>query len=87
MGRFELFTGCCEALWGSVGHLWGAVGYCRAPWVAYGALWGCPTGAPCLSLDIVRDTLGDDRETLPLSLLLCAGTQAATAQGNRWGAP
>ncbi|XP_021239721.1 glutamate-rich WD repeat-containing protein 1 [Numida meleagris] len=50
---------------------------------AYRLLHHAGTGAPCLSLDIVRDGLGDDRETLPLSLLLCAGTQAPTAQGNR----
>ncbi|XP_062470263.1 glutamate-rich WD repeat-containing protein 1 [Pezoporus occidentalis] len=41
------------------------------------------TGAPCLSLDVVPDELGEGREELPLSLLLCAGTQAPTAQGNR----
>ena len=101
MGLFWGPVGHLSYLWGAVRHyrtLWVAYG---APWVAYGALWvtygavwvtygalwGCPTGAPCLSLDVVRDDLGDDRETLPLSVLLCAGTQAATAQGNRWGAP
>lgn len=41
------------------------------------------TGAPCLSFDVVRDELGEGREELPLSLLLCAGTQAGTARANR----
>uniref|UniRef100_A0A8B9J0P8 Histone-binding protein RBBP4-like N-terminal domain-containing protein n=1 Tax=Amazona collaria TaxID=241587 RepID=A0A8B9J0P8_9PSIT len=41
------------------------------------------TGAPCLSFDVVPDALGEGREELPLTLLLCAGTQAPTAQGNR----
>ncbi|XP_006277708.1 glutamate-rich WD repeat-containing protein 1 [Alligator mississippiensis] len=41
------------------------------------------TGAPCLSFDVVRDTLGEGRDCFPLSLLLCAGTQAETAQANR----
>lgn len=50
---------------------------------AYRLLHRAGTGAPCLSLDIIKDDLGDDRESLPLSLLLCAGTQANTAQGNR----
>uniref|UniRef100_A0A8C9KC46 Glutamate rich WD repeat containing 1 n=1 Tax=Panthera tigris altaica TaxID=74533 RepID=A0A8C9KC46_PANTA len=41
------------------------------------------TGAPCLSFDIVRDHLGDSRTELPLTLYLCAGTQAESAQSNR----
>ncbi|NXR19524.1 GRWD1 protein, partial [Cinclus mexicanus] len=41
------------------------------------------TGSPCLSFDVVRDGLGEGREELPLSLLLCAGTQAETPGANR----
>ncbi|XP_054849465.1 glutamate-rich WD repeat-containing protein 1 [Eublepharis macularius] len=41
------------------------------------------TGAPCLSFDILHDDFGEDRTSYPLSLLLCAGTQAETANANR----
>ncbi|KAM4651444.1 glutamate-rich WD repeat-containing protein 1 [Discoglossus pictus] len=41
------------------------------------------TGAPCLSFDVIRDNLGDNRSEYPLTMFLCAGTQADTAQGNR----
>ncbi|XP_074163482.1 glutamate-rich WD repeat-containing protein 1 [Sminthopsis crassicaudata] len=41
------------------------------------------TGSPCLSFDVVRDQLGDSRSDFPLSLYLCAGTQAPSAQSNR----
>lgn len=40
-------------------------------------------GAPCLSFDVIRDGGGDCREQFPVSMLLCAGTQAETAQANR----
>ncbi|XP_066484279.1 glutamate-rich WD repeat-containing protein 1 [Tiliqua scincoides] len=41
------------------------------------------TGSPCLSFDILQDALGDNRTSYPLTLFLCAGTQAETAQANR----
>uniref|UniRef100_A0A8C3UX14 Glutamate-rich WD repeat-containing protein 1 n=1 Tax=Catharus ustulatus TaxID=91951 RepID=A0A8C3UX14_CATUS len=41
------------------------------------------TGSPCLSFDVVRDGLGEGREQPPLSVLLCAGTQAETPGANR----
>ncbi|KAJ8938454.1 hypothetical protein NQ314_011491 [Rhamnusium bicolor] len=40
------------------------------------------TSAPCLSFDIVRDTLGDNRETFPLTGYIVAGTQASQAHVN-----
>ncbi len=43
----------------------------------------CPAGAPCLSFDVVRDGEGEGREQFPLSMILCAGTQADTALSNR----
>lgn len=42
-----------------------------------------PAGAPCLSFDVVRDGDGEGREQFPLSMILCAGTQADTALSNR----
>ncbi|XP_018425798.1 PREDICTED: glutamate-rich WD repeat-containing protein 1 [Nanorana parkeri] len=41
------------------------------------------TGAPCLSFDVILDDLGDNRSDFPMTMFLCAGTQADTAQGNR----
>ncbi|KAM5132554.1 glutamate-rich WD repeat-containing protein 1 [Mantella aurantiaca] len=41
------------------------------------------TGAPCLSFDVIQDNLGDGRSDYPLTLFLCAGTQADSAQSNR----
>ncbi|XP_074872122.1 glutamate-rich WD repeat-containing protein 1 [Carettochelys insculpta] len=41
------------------------------------------TGAPCLSFDVVPDPLGPELGGFPLSLRLCAGTQAESAQANR----
>lgn len=50
---------------------------------AYRMYHECQTGAPCLSFDVLRDGDGDGREQYPLSMLLCAGTQADTALANR----
>ncbi|XP_054903480.1 glutamate-rich WD repeat-containing protein 1 [Poeciliopsis prolifica] len=50
---------------------------------AYRVYHECQTGAPCLSFDVVKDGDGDGRQQLPLSMLLCAGTQAETAAKNR----
>ncbi|XP_069462732.1 glutamate-rich WD repeat-containing protein 1 [Ambystoma mexicanum] len=41
------------------------------------------TGAPCLSFDVIPDNLGAARTDYPLTVFLCAGTQADTAQANR----
>ncbi|XP_077115623.1 glutamate-rich WD repeat-containing protein 1 [Ranitomeya variabilis] len=41
------------------------------------------TGSPCLSFDVIPDSLGADRADYPMSLFLCAGTQADSAQANR----
>lgn len=45
------------------------------------------SGAPCLSFDVLRDGEGEGREQFPLSMLLCAGTQADTALSNRYKPP
>ncbi|CAM4699103.1 unnamed protein product [Leuciscus chuanchicus] len=50
---------------------------------AYRMYHECQTGAPCLSFDVVRDGEGEGREQFPLSMVLCAGTQADTAFSNR----
>uniref|UniRef100_A0AAQ4RIC3 Glutamate-rich WD repeat containing 1 n=1 Tax=Gasterosteus aculeatus aculeatus TaxID=481459 RepID=A0AAQ4RIC3_GASAC len=50
---------------------------------AYRMYHECQTGAPCLSFDVLRDGGGESREQFPLSMLLCAGTQADTAMSNR----
>ncbi|XP_041843748.1 glutamate-rich WD repeat-containing protein 1 [Melanotaenia boesemani] len=50
---------------------------------AYRMYHECQTGAPCLSFDIIKDADGEGREQFPLSMLLCAGTQAETALKNR----
>lgn len=39
-----------------------------------------------MSFDVLRDGDGDGREQFPLSMLLCAGTQADTAMSNRYTA-
>lgn len=50
---------------------------------AYRMYHECQTGAPCLSFDVMKDAEGDGRQQFPLSMLLCAGTQAETALKNR----
>ena len=39
-------------------------------------------GAPCLSFDILKDNLGEKRESFPLTSYMVAGTQAETAHVN-----
>lgn len=43
---------------------------------AYVMLHAAQTGAPCLSFDIIKDSLGDSRESFPLTAYVVAGTQA-----------
>ncbi|KAM4579941.1 glutamate-rich WD repeat-containing protein 1 [Odontesthes bonariensis] len=50
---------------------------------AYRMYHECQTGAPCLSFDVLKDEEGESRSLFPLSMLLCAGTQAETALKNR----
>ncbi len=40
------------------------------------------TGAPCLSFDILRDSLGNNRSHFPMTAYLVAGTQSAVPQQN-----
>lgn len=40
-----------------------------------------------MSFDVLKDGDGDGRQQFPLSMLLCAGTQADTALKNRYGPP
>lgn len=51
---------------------------------AYVMLHQARSGAPCLSFDIVRDQLGDSRESFPMSCYIVAGTQAAKANVNKY---
>lgn len=50
---------------------------------AYIMLHQAQTGAPCLSFDVVPDTLGSGRESFPMTAYLVAGTQAARAHTNK----
>uniref|UniRef100_A0A8C9TCF4 Glutamate-rich WD repeat-containing protein 1 n=1 Tax=Scleropages formosus TaxID=113540 RepID=A0A8C9TCF4_SCLFO len=50
---------------------------------AYRVYHECQTGAPCLSFDVLQDGEGHGQEQFPLSMVLCAGTQADTASSNR----
>lgn len=38
---------------------------------------------PCLSFDIMRDSLGENRTKFPLTAYMCAGTQASEANKNK----
>ncbi|KAL5998912.1 hypothetical protein ACLOJK_009860 [Asimina triloba] len=53
--------------------------------LAYNCLHGFHIGWPCLSFDIVRDTLGLVRTEFPHTLYCVAGTQAETASWNYIG--
>lgn len=50
---------------------------------AYVMLHQAQTGSPCLSFDIIKDNLGDSRETCPLTTYIVGGTQAPHAHTNR----
>lgn len=50
---------------------------------AYIMLHQAHTGAPCLSFDILKDDLGDDRINYPMTSYIVAGTQAAKTHVNR----
>lgn len=49
---------------------------------AYRLLHHAQSGAPCLSIDVIPDDLGNSRESYPLSMYIVAGTQAAKAHIN-----
>lgn len=40
------------------------------------------TGAPCLSFDVLRDSLGEGRGDYPMTAYLVAGTQSEKAKQN-----
>ncbi|GJP53882.1 hypothetical protein CLOM_g13004 [Closterium sp. NIES-68] len=49
---------------------------------AYNCLHQFRLNWPCLSLDVVPDSLGDNRKSFPHTLFFVAGTQAPSADGN-----
>ncbi|KAK4872637.1 hypothetical protein RN001_014666 [Aquatica leii] len=49
---------------------------------AYVMLHQLQTGSPCLSFDVIRDDLGDDRDSYPLTSYLVAGTQTTHSHAN-----
>ncbi|XP_071442466.1 glutamate-rich WD repeat-containing protein 1 [Hetaerina americana] len=49
---------------------------------AYIMLHQAATGSPCLSFDVIKDDLGDDRSTYPLSAYLVSGTQSSRPHTN-----
>lgn len=48
----------------------------------YELLHGLTTTWPCLSLDILKDSLGDNRKTYPATVYAVAGTQADVNRSN-----
>lgn len=48
---------------------------------AYHLLRGWQTEWPCLSFDVLRDSLGEERTAYPMSAMFVAGSQAAREQG------
>ena len=50
---------------------------------AYDMLHSLSTTWPCLSFDIIRDSLGDNRKTYPATLYAVAGTQAEGRKANK----
>jgi ribosome assembly protein RRB1 len=49
---------------------------------AYHMLHTAQSGAPCLSFDIIRDSLGDGRTSFPLTCYVMGGTQAQPGRQN-----
>lgn len=49
---------------------------------AYIMLHQAQSGAPCLSFDVLKDNLGNNRETFPLTTYTVAGTQSARTHAN-----
>ncbi|RZF48244.1 hypothetical protein LSTR_LSTR006211 [Laodelphax striatellus] len=49
---------------------------------AYIMLHNAKTGPPCLSFDVLRDDLGDNRDSYPMTTYLVSGTQAESANKN-----
>lgn len=50
---------------------------------AYDMLHTLSSTWPCLSFDIVKDSLGDNRKTYPATMYAVAGTQAASGKSNK----
>lgn len=51
---------------------------------AYVMLHQAQTGAPCLSFDIIKDNLGNNRDSFPMTAYLVTGTQASSAHLNKY---
>jgi ribosome assembly protein RRB1 len=50
---------------------------------AYNMLQKMGVDWPCLSFDVLRDNLGDQRQRFPATAYIVAGTQAAVAKDNK----